>query len=324
MPRAWSFPPETAVPLDLRLAVGGHPLLARLLAARGLGDPARALAFLDPVRYTPADPQALPGIGAAVGILTRGGRRGAPVYVWGDLDADGITATVLLQEALAEAGVQVRFGLPTRAEGHGIPQRAVDEALAVGAGVLLTCDTGVGEIEPVAAARDRGLQVIVTDHHDLPDPPAPADVLLNPKMLPLDHPLREISGVGVAYLLAQALAEEVGPRTQDRGLDLVALGMVADLARLADDARYLVQRGIEALRYTRRPGLRALMSLCGIEAEHADEDDIAFQLGPRLNAAGRLASPLLAARLLLAEDEETAAALAAELEGLNRERRARS
>jgi single-stranded-DNA-specific exonuclease len=327
VPRTWTAPAAdgTTVPLDLQVAVGGHPLLARLVALRGLNDASAALAHLDPALYHPASPRELPDMGWAVDLILEARSTGAPVYVWGDLDADGITATAALVEALDRAGLPVRYGLPTRAEGHGLPERAIHEALAAGARLLVTCDTGVGENEMVSGARALGLRVIVTDHHDVPTTPAPADALLNPKVLAPGHPLAELSGVGVAHLLVQALAEAVGPAVRpDEGLDLVALGMVADLARLVDDARYLVQRGIWRIRYTARPGLRAMMGLAGVDAEHADEEDIGYQLGPRLNAAGRLTDPLLGARLLLSHDEDEAAALAAEIEGLNRERRARS
>jgi len=141
-------------------------------------------------------------------MIRAAARRNDTVYVWGDLDADGITATAVLAEALMAAGLRVVTGLPTRAEGHGLPERAVDEALACGARLLITCDTGIGEHSAIALARSRGLAVIVTDHHDLPSPeslPA-ADVIVNPKSLPEAHPLHELSGAGVAWLIARGLA----------------------------------------------------------------------------------------------------------------------
>ncbi|HUS81456.1 MAG TPA: DHHA1 domain-containing protein, partial [Armatimonadota bacterium] len=218
-------------------------------------------------------------------------------------------------------------GLPSRAEGHGIPPRAVEEALAAGARLIVTCDTGVTEHDTVALARARGCRVVVTDHHDLPSGALPeAEALVNPKLLSASHPLHELSGAGVAFLVAQGLAEMVPglAAALDGLLDLVAIGLVADLATLSGDVRYLVQRGIAALRHTSRPGLLRMMALGDIDAKHADEDTISYGLGPRLNAAGRLASAEMGVRLLMTREAQEAEDLAGQLEHLNRERRART
>ncbi len=247
--------------------------------------------------------------------------------LWGDGDADGLTATALLQEALAAAGLRVTCGLPARAEGHGLPPRAVQAALAAGAQFLVTCDTGVTAHDTVSLARRLGLRVIITDHHDLPEALPAADALVNPRLLPTGHPLAGLSGVGVAYLLAQGLAESgtSGQAAALEGLlDLVAIGLVADLAPLTGDVRYLVQRGIQALRYTSRPGLLAMMAAAEASAAHADEETISWVLGPRLNAAADLAGSEAGLRLLLTGDAEEAAELAGLLEGKYRERRART
>ncbi len=328
MPRPWCLPePLDDVPLALREAVGGHPLVARLLAQRGLADPLAALAFLDPARYRPSPPAALPGLPEGVRLLGEAAASGGTVYVWGDGDADGLTATALLQEALAAAGLRVTCGLPARAEGHGLPPRAVQAALAAGAQFLVTCDTGVTAHDTVSLARRLGLRVIITDHHDLPEALPAADALVNPRLLPTGHPLAGLSGVGVAYLLAQGLAESgtSGQAAALEGLlDLVAIGLVADLAPLTGDVRYLVQRGIQALRYTSRPGLLAMMAAAEASAAHADEETISWVLGPRLNAAADLAGSEAGLRLLLTGDAEEAAELAGLLEGKYRERRART
>ncbi len=328
MPRRWEMPTDTPAPPELVAAADGEPLVARILASRGLGSAARATAFLNPDRYAPAAPSALPGLAEAIRLLQDSAERGEAVYVWGDLDADGITSTAVLAEALTLAGLRTACGLPTRAEGHGMPPRAVESALAAGAGTILTCDTGIGENAAIALARDRGLRVIVTDHHDLPIPDLlpDANVLVNPKTLPAGHPLRELSGVGVAWMVARGLADALPHVTRglDGLLDLVAVGLVADLTMLTGDARYLVQRGIQALRYTSRPGLQRIMALAAVDAAHADEDTISYLIGPRLNAVGRLASAEDGLRLVTTRDTDEAARLAGQLELLNRERKART
>ncbi|NLD43413.1 MAG: hypothetical protein GX657_07960 [Chloroflexi bacterium] len=328
MPRPWRLPePLDDIPLALREAVGGHPLVARLLAQRGMADPLAARAFLDPAQYRPAPPAELPGLPEAVRLLGEAAASGGAVYVWGDGDADGITATALLHEALAAAGLRVTCGLPARAEGPGLPPRAVQAALAAGAQFLVTCDTGVTAHETVSLARRLGLRVIITDHHDLPEALPAADALVNPRLLPGGHPLAGLSGVGVAYLLAQGLAESGASALAgalDGLLDLAAIGLVADLAPLTDDVRYLVQRGLQALRYTQRPGLLALLAAAEASAAHADEETISWLLGPRLNAAADLAGSEAGLRLLLTADAEEAADLAGLLERKYRERRART
>jgi single-stranded-DNA-specific exonuclease len=203
--------------------------------------------------------------------------------------------------------------------------RAIDEALCDDISLLITCDTGIGEAEVVERGVASGLTIIITDHHDLPPRLPPAQALVDPNMLPADHALRELSGVGVAYMVARALLEGAGHASLlEEMLDLVALGLVADVARQVKDVRYLIQRGLVALRRTRRPGLEALVRAAGLELAHLNELDISFQLGPRLNAAGRLADSELALRLLLTHDVDEAQRLAGKLEALNRDRQART
>jgi len=326
MSHTWQLAPQTDVPPALREAVGGHPLVARLLAQRGLADPSQALAFLDPSSYAPASPFELAGVAEAVSLLRETIARGQPVRIWGDFDTDGQTATAVLHEALTAAGARVDYQLPRRHEGHGFHRRAIDEALRDRVSTLITCDTGIGELDVVAHGVEQGLTIIVTDHHDLPTcglPPAQA--VVDPKMLPGEHPLRELTGVGVAYMVARALLEgsDQAPRLEEM-LDLVAVGLVADMATQVGDTRYLIQRGLAVLRATGRPGLRALALIAGLDVEHLSELDIGFQLGPRLNAAGRLADAGQAVELLLTRDLATAERLAQELEALNRDRQART
>lgn len=319
----WLEPRPVTVSDALRQAVGGHPLVAEILARRGFDRPEAALAFLDSERYVPAPPHELPGVTQAAALLTDALRQGRRIAVWGDFDVDGQTATSLLVDALRDLGGDPRYYVPHRIdEGHGIKLPALQALLDTGIDLLLTCDTGVGEFEAIDVARAHGVQVIVTDHHDLPPELPHVEALVEPKLLPIDHPLRELPGVGVAYKLAQALYATAGrSAAADRLLDLVALGIVADVARQVGDTRYLLQRGLRVLRTSNRAGLQALMAQAELDPLRVDAETIGFQLGPRLNALGRLANATQAVELLTTTDRTTARLLAAQLEGLNNERK---
>ena len=340
MGREWLLASQTDVPVELREAVGGHPLVARLLAQRGITDGERARSYLDPSAYAPASPLELSGMATICGLLRAAVIDGKKVRIWGDFDADGQTSTAVLYEALVALGAQVDYRLPRRDEGHGLHLRAVEESLNDDVSILITCDTGIGEVEMVARGVASGLTILVTDHHDLPPKLPPAQALVDPNMLPAEHPLHELAGVGVAYMVARALLEGTPQEALlEEMLDLVAVGLVADVAKQVDDVRYLTQRGLDVLRHTRRPGLVALAHAAGLELAHLSELDISFQIGPRLNAAGRLddsdldlplnaagrlAGSELALRLLLTHDVGEAQELATKLEALNRERQART
>ncbi len=320
---SWIEPGPTVVSDALRSAVGGHPLVAEILARRGYTSPEAAVAFLDHTRYVPAPPASLPGVTEAAALLGEALRQGQRIAVWGDFDVDGQTATSLLVDALRDLGGNPFYYIPHRiSEGHGIKLPGLQTLLTAGIDVLLTCDTGVSEYEGLAAARAHGVRVIVTDHHDLPPELPLVDALVEPKLLPVDHPLRELPGVGVAFKLAQALYAATGRGADaDRLLDLVALGIVADVARQVGDTRYLLQRGLQVLRSSPRAGLQALMIQAELDPRRVDAETIGFQLGPRLNALGRLANATQAVELLTTTDQTTARLLAAQLEGLNNERK---
>ena len=324
--RPWLEPPDSPVPEALAATVGGHPLVAQTLARRGFADPRAARAFLDPDAYTPAPPDALPGMARAVSRLWRGLRAREPICVWGDFDVDGQTSTALLVGTLTDLGGRVTYHVPVRAvESHGVAVSVLREIIAAGARLILTCDTGITAHEAVDFARAQGVDVIITDHHDLP--PAPAGVpqataVLSPKLLPADHALRDLPGVGVAYKLAEALYARAGRAGEvSRHLDLVALGIVADLAVQRADTRHLLQRGLALLRRTERLGLRVLLEAADLERAALSEEHIGFVLGPRLNAAGRLADANPCVELLTTADVARARILAADLEALNARRR---
>lgn len=312
----WLEPQPIDAPPALQEVVGGHPLVAQTLARRGVLTPDAARAFLDPAAYVPAAPTDLPDLEMAVERLRRAIQDKEQIAVWGDLDADGQTATALLVEVLRASGAEVTFYVPSRQEGHGVHKPGIDRLIAAGARLILTCDAGVTAHAAIAHANARGAEVIVTDHH-VPGEGLPlALAVINPHRLLPGHPLGTLPGVGVAYELARAL----DPAAADRALDLVALGTVADVATLTGDARYLVQRGLEALRHTARPGLRAVYEAAELDPEGLREEHIGFVLGPRLNALGRLANAAGGVELLLTEDPIRARTLATEMEGLNAQR----
>jgi single-stranded-DNA-specific exonuclease len=221
-----------------------------------------------------------------------------------------------LFQTVQALGADVSFYIPTRQQGHGLDLDALESIISGGTSLIVTCDTGITAYSEVARANSLGAQVIITDHHVPGDHFPPAAAVVNPHCLPPEHPLATLPGVGVAYQLAKALV----PHQAERALDLVALGIVADVATLTGDARYLVQLGLQALRHTERPGLRAVYEASGLRREGITEEHCAFVLAPRFNALGRLANASRGVELLLTQDPLDARILATEMEGLNARR----
>lgn len=317
-PPIWREATPVPVPAGLAEAVGGHPLVARTLAQRGILTPTEARRFLDPDHYTPAAPDELPDMDAAVACLGRVIRERGEVLVWGDFDVDGQTATALLVTALRDLGARVRWHVPNRfREGHGLHLPTLRRQLG-DADLLLTCDTGIGAHDALAWAQGQGAAVVVTDHHKLTDSLPPASAVINPQRLAEGHALRELPGVGAAFKLVEAL---YGDRSCEHLLDLVALGIVADVMRQVDDTRWLLQRGLQVLRVAERPGLRALMTAIGIRPAALTESDVGYALAPRLNSFGRLADAGAGVELLTGDDPARLEALVQDVEELNRKRR---
>ncbi len=308
----WLEPDKVSVPHEVNEAVGGHPLLAQAVVRRGLCTANQVVAFLDPSFYRPSSPLELPDMDRAVRRLHLAVERGEAILVWGDFDVDGITATALLVEALVDLGARVHWYVPHRErESHGVHWQSLQPFLGRGVRVLLTCDTGVSAHAIVQQAQKMGLDVVITDHHDLPPSLPAALAVVNPKRLEPDHKLRHLSGAGVAYKLVEALG--VG----EQALDLVALGLVADAVAQLGDVRYLVQRGLQAIRASERVGLCALAEVADVRPKIIDEDQISFALAPRLNALGRLADAARGVELFLEKDLARARSIAAEAEALN-------
>ena len=306
-----------------------NPLVAQTLIRRGITTPAAAHAFLN-LGSTPS--LSFPKVEGAVGRIQAAIRTGERIGVWGDFDVDGQTATTVLVQALQAMGAHVTYYIPIRGkEGHGIHVATLAPMLDQGVTLLLTCDTGITAHSAVDYATSRGVDVIITDHHDPGESLPHANAIINPKLLPADHPLGTLAGVGVAYKLAEALLDGQTapdhPASIENGLsakhflDLVALGLIADVALLKGETRLLVQQGIQALRETHRLGLKVMAELSGTNLETLTEETIGFAFAPRLNALGRLSDANPAVELLLTSDPARARVLAAQVEGLNAQRR---
>jgi single-stranded-DNA-specific exonuclease len=330
IPTQWELP--APVPNDLRARFPHlHPAILQILYNRGITEPDVVAEFFGE-HVRPDDPFRLSGVPEAVTRLRRAIERGRPIAVYGDFDADGVTSTAVMVQTLQALGANVRHYIPHRVdEGYGLNKDALAALRNDGVEVVVTVDCGIRAVEEVAFAKSIGLEMIVTDHHSIGPEVPEADVVINPKLPESKYPFRDFAGVGVAFKLAQALlrVEQQTPiarqpvhlREEDL-LDLVALGTVADIMPLVGENRTLVQRGLEQLRQARRPGIGALAQRAGIAPREIDAMAIGFRLGPRLNAAGRLESAVLAYNLLMATRESEAEEIAYQLDMLNRQRQA--
>jgi single-stranded-DNA-specific exonuclease len=321
--KTWLEPHHVTVPSQVSRLIGEDSLLSEILVRRGLVDVERIRAFLDPDEYHPASPYDLDDMQAAVDRLISAIKEKQRICVWGDFDVDGQTATTLLVSSLRKLGGNVSYHIPLRSrESHGVNLPVLREIISGEIDVLLTCDTGIGDHQAVEYASSQGVEVIITDHHDLPPQLPPAMAVINPKRGSADHPLAALPGVGVAYELARALFEKMDqPGGADDYLDLVALGIVADLAYQRGEVRYLLQRGLESLRNPQRLALQMMMDIAEIDPAGITEEHIGFELGPRLNALGRLGDANQAVEFLTTKDTTQARLIANYLEGLNAQRK---
>ena len=303
------------------------PVSAAILRARGHVSAADIEAFFAPHPGLLRDAADLPDIERAIDRLWRAITDRESILIFGDYDVDGITSTALLVRSLQKLGAQVSFRLPERDEGYGLTVEVIDEAVARKISLVMTADCGITAVEAARRAREVGVDLIITDHHEPDDAGLPdAIAVVNPKCAESKYEFTGLSGCGVAYKVMTALLKRYQPAAlssfSERYLDLVALSTIADCVPLHDENRYLVARGLHQLYGTRKKGLRALIESAGIRDKgFYVGGDVSFKLAPRLNAAGRLDSPTLALRLLLSNDEAECADLAAQIEALNGQRR---
>ncbi|MEN9226204.1 MAG: single-stranded-DNA-specific exonuclease RecJ [Thermostichus sp. DRC_bins_24] len=328
----WLFHPvDTLAAQNLAQAVGISPLLAQILLNRGFTSPAAARQYLHPnPDHLPAATRDFVDLPLAVKLLDQAIQQQAAIAICGDYDADGMTSTALLLRALRKLGGKVHYRIPSRmTEGYGLNSRMVEELHQEGVRLILTVDNGISAHEPIQLAKTLGLTVIVTDHHDLPPQLPSADAILNPKRIPESSPYRGMAGVGVAYLLAQALAEHRGdPNLGRMALELFTLGTIADLAPLTGVNRLWVQQGLQLLPTSQVEGIRALLRVTGllpqgslgVSPEGLRPEAIGFGLGPRINAVGRIGQAGMVIKLLTTDDPLQAQKLAQRCERLNQVR----
>ncbi|MEI6781425.1 MAG: single-stranded-DNA-specific exonuclease RecJ [Verrucomicrobiota bacterium] len=327
----WSpSPSQPVLAAQLANTLSIPPLLAQCLLNRGLGDSAASSAFLQPRLKQLADPFLLPNMAAAVERLLQARQRCEPLVIFGDYDVDGVTSTALLLEVLRPLGWKADYYLPNRLfEGYGLSEEAVEHCLAkFPATLLLAVDCGSTAFAAIASLRQRGVDVIVLDHHQISSPAPAATALVNPQLgASPSPPFTELCSAGLAFKLAHALLKR-GRETGLSGaaafdlrplLDLVALGTIADIVPLTGENRILVSAGLDRLNTTQRPGLIALKRVAQSPALVGNYE-VGFQLAPRLNAAGRLETAEAALRLLLARDLAEALPIAQALDSSNRER----
>lgn len=310
------------MPEAARAAFGDIPRpVAQAFYTRGYTDKTAAEQFLNSDSSVFRDPFVLVGMHKAAERVLAAVSASEPIVVYGDYDADGVTATALMTLVLRSVGARVSHYIPNRFdEGYGLNLDAVETISQSGARVMITVDCGVRSVQEVARAAGLGMDVVVTDHHHPGSELPPALAIVNPNQTGDFYPFGGLSGVGLAYKLAKALESRLPAIDADRYLDLVAVGTVADVSPLVDENRWLVARGIDRLRRAPRPGLGALIRAASLNRDRLMAGNIAFGLGPRINAAGRLDTAESALALLMAEEPREAERLAQELEAANRKR----
>lgn len=317
-PRRWLLPPW---PDGHRFPSRLSAPAVQLLLSRGIGDAAALTRFLDPPDV-PYPPDTLPGVDAALPRLASAVRSRETVAVFGDFDVDGITATAILSETMRRLGARVIPYLPDPvAEGHGLTPLAVERLVSQGVSLIVTVDSGVSNAAEVALASQKGTDVVITDHHVPPPQPPDAVAIVNPRMTGNQYPFPELCGAGIAYKLAAALLNYLGQPDDPSLLELAALGTIADLVPLRDENRHIVQRGLEVLPFTTRPGLRALLRRVNLADRPIRAEHVSFQIAPRLNSSGRMAHPETSLNLLLTDDEREGERLTTQLEQYNTRRR---
>ncbi len=304
-------------------ALGIHPAVASVLRGRGITTVDAARDFLNPSLDKLLDPFGLPDMSAAVDRLAQAIEKRETLMVHGDYDMDGVTASALMVRFLSKLGVDVHYFIPHRQiDQYGLSVNAVRQASRLGVKLVVAVDCGVTATEPIAEARRLNMDVIVLDHHEPGDALPEANAVVDPKRADATYPERELASVGLAYKTASAVCQRLNipqESLQRAFLDLVSLGTVADVVPLLGENRIMTHYGLASLPKSRKVGLQALLRLCNLNGQ-VRSSDVAFRIGPRMNAVGRMGDATDALELLLTDDEEEATRLALELERANQER----
>jgi single-stranded-DNA-specific exonuclease len=296
----------------------GWPLMSAILARRGITSADEARRFLDPLHQAFGNPLLLPDLERAVALIRRVIQDGGTIGIFGDYDVDGLSSTAMLARVLRKLGSDPEIIIPHRMrDGYGLSLDAVARFAQAGVSLLITVDTGSGSRPEIEAALQRGLDVIVLDHHQLHGSLPEAVPFVTPRRPENRYPEENLAAVGVVFTLTRAL---LGEREAEMYLPYVALGTVADVVNLHGENRVLAAKGIEALRRWKLPGMNALCAVAGVNKREIGSFEIGYIIGPRINAAGRMDTPLAALEWFLANDPEAAGPLAERLDDLNRAR----
>ncbi|MFD2369829.1 single-stranded-DNA-specific exonuclease RecJ [Brevibacillus sp. GCM10020057] len=296
---------------------GLTPLVSKLLVIRGIDSPQKARDFLQAGPELFYDPYLLDGMEQSVHRIRQAIERKEPICIYGDYDADGVSSTSLMVHLMRQLGAVFDYYIPNRfTEGYGLHKDALAHLQQSGYKLVITVDTGISAVEQVEYAKELGLDVIVTDHHEPPAVIPEAFAVINPKKPGCSYPFDMLAGVGVAFKVGHALLGEAPLHLAD----LAALGTIADLVPLVDENRILARAGLKRLNQTRNIGLQALIRVSGLADSELSAGHVGFALGPRLNASGRLETAEAAVKLLTTEDPEEAEQCAQTLDNLNRER----
>lgn len=315
----WKILPEPNKPLHHG---GRHELIAKLLHNRGISSPAEAEVFLKADKRLCIDPFSLPDMPQAVNRVYKALLSGEKIAVYGDFDADGITATALLVQGLSALGGEVMPYIPHRHyEGYGLKIPALEQLRKQGVSLVITVDTGITAFAEIEKSNKMGLDVLITDHHVPLEELPPAKIIVDPKRVDSTCPFTEFAGVGVAFKLLQAILSSSNREDLiDGSMELTTIGTITDMSPLLSENRFWIKSGLRLLNKTKRVGLEELMNIAEIEKGKITAETISYQIGPRLNSAGRLDDATSSYQLLVTQDRKQANMLAMELEEKNKER----
>ena len=324
MDKVWSFSSDeegkiAALSKDLELS----EIIASLLINRGINNLEEAKLFFNPVEDHFHDPFLLEDMDKAVEIILSHVERNTHILIYGDYDVDGTTATSILYLALLELGAKITYYIPRRDEGYGLSAKGIDSARQVGIKLIITCDCGITNHEEIELAKSFGMNVIITDHHEVTNTLPNADAVVNPKRLNSSYPFNYLSGAGVALKVVQALKKhEVSENWYARDYyDLAALGTAADIVPMIGENRVIVSLGLPVIYNRNRVGLRALLDSSGFSKDKITLMDVVFNLAPRINAVGRMGEAREAVELFTTNDPERGKQLASKFDRMNMERR---